>query len=127
MCCGGLAARWSGGLYVSGEGEHVELAVSLRRQRRMWIRAGSKVDELFEGYGVIVDGCDNVPTRYLVNDACCKHGIPNVHGSIYRFEGQATVFWPGKGPCYRCLFPEPPPPEMAPSCAEAGSWVFSRV
>ena len=80
----------------------------------------TNVDELFEGYDIIVDGCDNFPTRYLVNDACCKHGIPNVHGSIYRFEGQATVFWPGKGPCYRCLFPEPPPPEMAPSCAEAG-------
>ena len=55
-----------------------------------------------------------------MNDACVKHGIPNVHGSIYRFEGQVTVFWPGRGPCYRCLYPEPPPPEMAPSCAEAG-------
>ena len=78
------------------------------------------VDTNLSDYHVVLDGCDHLPTRYLVNDACCKHGIPNVHGSIYRFEGQVTVFWPGKGPCYRCLFPEPPPPEMAPSCAEAG-------
>jgi molybdopterin/thiamine biosynthesis adenylyltransferase/rhodanese-related sulfurtransferase len=78
------------------------------------------IDRLFSLYDVIVDGCDNFPTRYLVNDACVKHGKPNVHGSIYRFEGQVTVFWPGRGPCYRCLYPEPPPPEMAPSCAEAG-------
>ena len=78
------------------------------------------IDEIAADYDVILDGCDNFPTRYLVNDACVKYGKPNVHGSIYRFEGQATVFWPGKGPCYRCLFPEPPPPEMAPSCAEAG-------
>ena len=82
--------------------------------------SSENVMDIFKDYDIIVDGCDNFPTRYLVNDACCKHGIPNVHGSIYRFEGQATVFWPGKGPCYRCLFPEPPPPEMAPSCAEAG-------
>lgn len=78
------------------------------------------VDRLFADYDIILDGCDNFPTRYLVNDACVKHKKPNVHGSIYRFEGQATVFWPGKGPCYRCLYPEPPPPDMAPSCAEAG-------
>lgn len=80
----------------------------------------ANIDEIVRDYDVILDGCDNFPTRYLVNDACVKYGKPNVHGSIYRFEGQATVFWPGKGPCYRCLFPEPPPPEMAPSCAEAG-------
>ena len=78
------------------------------------------VDRIFADFDIILDGCDNFPTRYLVNDACCKHRKANVHGSIYRFEGQVTVFWPGKGPCYRCLFPEPPPPEMAPSCAEAG-------
>lgn len=78
------------------------------------------VDRIFSDYDLVVDGCDNFPTRYLVNDACVKHRKPNVHGSIYRFEGQVTVFWPGRGPCYRCLFPEPPPPEMAPSCAEAG-------
>ncbi len=84
----------------------------------------SNVEELFTGQDVIVDGSDNFPTRYLVNDACVKLGIPNVHGAIYRFEGQVSVFWPGyakrRGPCYRCLFPEPPPPELAPSCAEAG-------
>jgi sulfur-carrier protein adenylyltransferase/sulfurtransferase len=75
---------------------------------------------LGEGWDVIVDGADNFPTRYLLNDASVWHGIPVVHGSIYRFEGQATVFKPGEGPCYRCLFPEPPPPELAPSCAEGG-------
>lgn len=82
------------------------------------------VEDIFAGYDVVLDGCDNFPTRYLVNDACVKLGIPNVHGSIFRFEGQVSVFWPQypkrRGPCYRCLFPEPPPPEMAPSCAEAG-------
>ena len=79
------------------------------------------VERIFaEGWDVIVDGADNFPTRYLVNDASVWHGIPVVHGSIYRFEGQATVFNPGDGPCYRCLFPTPPPPELAPSCAEGG-------
>lgn len=84
----------------------------------------SNIDELIAGYDVVVDGSDNFATRYLVNDACVKHRIPNVHGSIFRFEGQVSVFWPHydqrQGPCYRCLFPEPPPPELAPSCAEAG-------
>jgi len=75
---------------------------------------------LDEGWEVIVDGADNFPTRYLLNDASVWHGIPVVHGSIFRFEGQATVFSPGTGPCYRCLFPQPPPPELAPSCAEGG-------
>jgi molybdopterin/thiamine biosynthesis adenylyltransferase/rhodanese-related sulfurtransferase len=92
---------------------------------------------LDEGWDVIVDGADNFPTRYLVNDASVWHGIPVVHGSIFRFEGQVTVFKPGRagsaagkadgarrenlgGPCYRCLFPSPPPPELAPSCAEGG-------
>jgi molybdopterin/thiamine biosynthesis adenylyltransferase/rhodanese-related sulfurtransferase len=79
------------------------------------------VDRIFdEGWDVIVDGADNFPTRYLVNDASVWHDIPVVHGSIYRFEGQVTVFAPGEGPCYRCLFPQPPPPELAPSCAEGG-------
>ena len=78
------------------------------------------IDRIITGYDVIVDGADNFPTRYLVNDASVKHGIPVVHGSIYRFEGQVTVFKPGAGPCYRCLFHQPPPPELAPSCAEAG-------
>jgi adenylyltransferase/sulfurtransferase len=76
--------------------------------------------EILKDYDMVVDGCDNFPTRYLVNDACVLAGKPNVHGSIFQFEGQATVFYPGKGPCYRCLYPEPPPAEMAPSCAEAG-------
>jgi molybdopterin/thiamine biosynthesis adenylyltransferase/rhodanese-related sulfurtransferase len=75
---------------------------------------------LADGWDVIVDGADNFPTRYLVNDASVWHDIPVVHGSIYRFEGQVTVFKPGDGPCYRCLFPAPPPPELAPSCAEGG-------
>jgi molybdopterin/thiamine biosynthesis adenylyltransferase/rhodanese-related sulfurtransferase len=75
---------------------------------------------LGEGWDVIVDGADNFPTRYLVNDASIWHDIPVVHGSIYRFEGQVTVFKPHEGPCYRCLFPAPPPPELAPSCAEGG-------
>jgi molybdopterin/thiamine biosynthesis adenylyltransferase/rhodanese-related sulfurtransferase len=75
---------------------------------------------LSAGWDVIVDGADNFPTRYLVNDASVWHDVPVVHGSIYRFEGQVTVFHPGVGPCYRCLFPAPPPPELAPSCAEGG-------
>ena len=82
--------------------------------------APGNVERVFAGHDVVLDGCDNFPTRYLVNDACVRLRIPNVHGSVYRFEGQATVFWPGKGPCYRCLYPEAPPPELAPSCAEAG-------
>ena len=76
--------------------------------------------EIFDGYDIIVDGTDNFPTRYLVNDAALLKNIPVVHGSIFRFEGQATVFEPYVGPCYRCMIPEPPPAELAPSCAEAG-------
>ncbi|TAJ88783.1 molybdopterin-synthase adenylyltransferase MoeB [bacterium] len=76
--------------------------------------------EVIKDYDIVVDGCDNFPTRYLVNDACVLAKKPNVHGSIFQFEGQASVFYPGKGPCYRCLYPEPPPPDMAPSCQEAG-------
>jgi len=75
---------------------------------------------LADGWDVIVDGADNFPTRYLINDASVFHDIPVVHGSIFRFEGQVTVFKPHEGPCYRCLFPQPPPPELAPSCAEGG-------
>jgi adenylyltransferase/sulfurtransferase len=82
--------------------------------------SSENIMRLIEDYDVIVDGCDNFPTRYLVNDACVMTGKPNVHGSIFQFEGQASVFYPGRGPCYRCLFPEPPPPGAAPSCAEAG-------
>jgi len=76
--------------------------------------------ELFEPYDIIVDGTDNFPTRYLVNDACVLLGKPNVYGSIFRFEGQASVFATKDGPCYRCLYPEPPPPGLVPSCAEGG-------
>jgi adenylyltransferase/sulfurtransferase len=75
---------------------------------------------LFEPYDIIIDGTDNFPTRYLVNDACVLLRKPNVYGSIFRFDGQASVFYPGKGPCYRCLYPEPPPPGEVPSCAEGG-------
>jgi sulfur-carrier protein adenylyltransferase/sulfurtransferase len=76
--------------------------------------------QLFEPYDVIVDGTDNFPTRYLVNDACVILGKPNAYGSIFRFEGQASVFATKEGPCYRCLYPEPPPPGLVPSCAEGG-------
>ena len=76
--------------------------------------------EIFADYDVIVDGTDNFPTRYLVNDACVLLNKPNVYGSIFRFEGQASVFYAEEGPCYRCLYPEPPPPGLVPSCAEGG-------
>ncbi|HET6841411.1 MAG TPA: molybdopterin-synthase adenylyltransferase MoeB [Candidatus Angelobacter sp.] len=75
---------------------------------------------IFDGFDIIVDGTDNFPTRFLVNDACVLSGKPNVYGSIFRFEGQASVFAAKDGPCYRCLYPEPPPPGMVPSCAEGG-------
>ena len=82
------------------------------------------VEDVLAGYDLVVDGSDNFATRYLVNDACIKLGIPNVHGSVFRFEGQVSVFWTsreaGPGPCYRCLHPQPPPADLAPSCAEAG-------
>jgi molybdopterin/thiamine biosynthesis adenylyltransferase/rhodanese-related sulfurtransferase len=85
------------------------------------VRLGAdNILDIVDGYDVIVDGTDNFPTRYLLNDASLLKRIPVVHGSIFRFEGQVTVFDPYKGPCYRCLLPEPPPPELAPSCAEAG-------
>ena len=75
---------------------------------------------ILDGFDMVLDGGDNFPTRYLLNDACVVQQKPNIHGSIFRFEGQVTTFHPGKGPCYRCLYPAPPPPDMAPSCAEAG-------
>ncbi len=85
------------------------------------VRLGAdNVLDIFDGYDLVVDGTDNFPTRYLVNDASLLKRIPVVHGSIFRFEGQVTVFDPYNGPCYRCLIPEPPPAELAPSCAEAG-------
>ena len=80
----------------------------------------SNAFDIFAGYDLIVDGTDNFATRYLVNDACVLLGKPYVWGSIYRFDGQASVFWAEYGPCYRCLYPEPPPPGMVPSCAEGG-------
>jgi len=86
----------------------------------------ANVDRIFSGeehggrWDVVVDGCDNFPTRYLVNDASLFHEIPVVHGSIFRFDGQAITFRPFQGPCYRCMYPEPPPPHLAPSCQEAG-------
>ena len=83
------------------------------------LSSGNALDVL-GGYDVIVDGTDNFPTRYLVNDACVILGIPNAYGSIFRFEGQASVFGAEDGPCYRCLYPEPPPPGLVPSCAEGG-------
>ncbi|MFN2163968.1 MAG: ThiF family adenylyltransferase, partial [Candidatus Promineifilaceae bacterium] len=76
--------------------------------------------EILAPYDIIIDGTDNFPTRYLTNDACVLLGKPNVYGSIFRFEGQASVFYADEGPCYRCLFPEPPPPGLVPSCAEGG-------
>jgi adenylyltransferase/sulfurtransferase len=88
-------------------------------EHRLRLSAENVLDVIAD-YDVIVDGADNFPTRYVLNDASVILGKPVVHGSIFRFEGQTTVFAPGQGPCYRCLFPEPPPAEMAPSCAEAG-------
>jgi molybdopterin/thiamine biosynthesis adenylyltransferase/rhodanese-related sulfurtransferase len=94
-----------------------DVAVKVFKERL----TSDNVDRILgEGWDVIVDGADNFPTRYLLNDASVWHRIPVVHGSIFRFEGQATVFKPHEGPCYRCLFPQPPPPELAPSCAEGG-------
>ena len=85
------------------------------------VRLGAdNILDIFAGYDLIVDGTDNFPTRYLVNDASLKLDIPVVHGSIFRFEGQASVYMPHQGPCYRCQVPEPPPADLAPSCAEAG-------
>ncbi|MGH9462503.1 MAG: molybdopterin-synthase adenylyltransferase MoeB, partial [Vicinamibacteria bacterium] len=76
--------------------------------------------DTFRSFDIVADGTDNFPTRYLVNDACVLLGKPNVYGSIFRFEGQASVFYAKEGPCYRCLYPEPPPPGLVPSCAEGG-------
>ncbi len=82
------------------------------------------IETIFEGYDLVLDGTDNFNTRYLINDACVKMGIPNIHGSVFRFEGQMSTFWPASdnqnAPCYRCLYPVPPPPEFSQSCAEAG-------
>jgi sulfur-carrier protein adenylyltransferase/sulfurtransferase len=94
-----------------------DVAVQVFKERL----TSENVDRILnENWDVIVDGADNFPTRYLLNDASIWHDVPVVHGSIFRFEGQVTVFKPNEGPCYRCLFPQPPPPELAPSCAEGG-------
>ena len=82
--------------------------------------SSENVMDIFKEYDIIIDGTDNFPTRYLTNDASVFLKKPNIYGSIFRFEGQATIFWGEKGPCYRCLYPEPPPPGMVPSCAEGG-------
>jgi adenylyltransferase/sulfurtransferase len=82
--------------------------------------SSENVMRIIKDYDIVINGCDNFPTRYLINDACVMAKKPLVDGSIFQFEGQATVFYPDRGPCYRCLFPEPPPPGAAPSCAEAG-------
>jgi adenylyltransferase/sulfurtransferase len=84
-----------------------------------WLTPANALD-ILRGYDIVVDGTDNFATRYLVNDACVLLGIPNVHGSVFRFDGQASVFATADGPCYRCLYPEPPPPETVPNCAEGG-------
>jgi molybdopterin/thiamine biosynthesis adenylyltransferase/rhodanese-related sulfurtransferase len=99
------------------EGLNPDVTVKTYRERL----TSENVDRILdEGWDLILDGADNFPTRYLVNDASVWHDIPVVHGSIYRFEGQVTLFKPHEGPCYRCLFPQPPPPELAPSCSEGG-------
>jgi adenylyltransferase/sulfurtransferase len=99
---------------LRGINPHVEVETHDLR-----LDSGNALD-LFRPYDVVVDGTDNFPTRYLVNDACALLGKPNVYGSIFRFEGQASVFWAERGPCYRCLYAEPPPPGLVPSCAEGG-------
>ncbi|MBS1249624.1 MAG: putative adenylyltransferase/sulfurtransferase MoeZ [Chloroflexi bacterium] len=117
---------------IHGESQLDELKVESARERMLDINPSIEVDvynELFTSenafriakpYDLIIDGTDNFPTRYLVNDLCVMTGKPNVYGSIFRFEGQASVFDAQEGPCYRCLFPEPPPPGLVPSCAEGG-------
>ncbi len=117
-------------LYATGDVGHPKLAAARARLEGLnpgttivpheeRLEASNALDVL-RGYDVVVDGTDNFPTRYLVNDACVLLGKPNVYGSIYRFEGQVSVFDARRGPCYRCLYAEPPPPELVPSCAEAG-------
>ena len=99
---------------LAGINPHIELRLHEARL------TSENALEILGDYDLVVDGSDNFPTRYLVNDACVLLGKPDVYGSIFRFEGQVAVFWGAEGPCYRCLFPEPPPPGMVPSCAEGG-------
>lgn len=117
---------------IHGESRLGDLKVESARDRLLDINPEIQVDiyneflnsdnafQIAEPYDLIIDGTDNFPTRYLVNDLCVLTGKPNVYGSIYRFDGQASVFFAEEGPCYRCLFPEPPPPGLVPSCAEGG-------
>ncbi len=117
---------------IHGQSSVGHLKVESAKQRMLDINPYLQVDlhnvpltsenalELLTPYDVIIDGTDNFPTRYLVNDACVKLGKPNVYGSIFRFEGQLSVFYAKEGPCYRCMFPTPPPPGLVPSCAEGG-------
>jgi len=117
---------------IHGESGLDDLKVTSARDRMLDINPEIQVDiynellssenamRIAEPYDIIIDGTDNFPTRYLVNDLCVLTGKPNVYGSIYRFDGQASVFYAKEGPCYRCLFPEPPPPGLVPSCAEGG-------
>jgi sulfur-carrier protein adenylyltransferase/sulfurtransferase len=97
-----------------------DLNPSVKVQRHDGGLDPENVERIVRNYDVVIDGTDNFPARYLINDACVSVGRPDVFGSVYRFEGQVSVFQPPKGPCYRCLFPEPPPPEASPSCGEAG-------
>lgn len=117
---------------IHGSGTVGRLKVELARDRLRDLNPGIQVDihnepftsenamQIAGDYDILIDGSDNFPTRYLVNDLCVLLGKPNVYGSVYRFEGQASVFYAKIGPCYRCLFPEPPPPGLVPSCADAG-------
>jgi adenylyltransferase/sulfurtransferase len=117
---------------IHGESRLGDLKVESARDRLLDLNPEIKVDiynelitsdnafDIAEPYEIIIDGTDNFPTRYLVNDLCVLTGKPNVYGSIFRFDGQASVFYAKEGPCYRCLFPEPPPPGLVPSCAEGG-------
>ncbi|MCJ7735418.1 MAG: molybdopterin-synthase adenylyltransferase MoeB [Anaerolineales bacterium] len=117
---------------IHGESRLGDLKVESARDRMLDINPEILVDtynefinsenafKIAEPYDIIIDGTDNFPTRYLVNDLCVLTGKPNVYGSIFRFDGQASVFYAKEGPCYRCLFPEPPPPGLVPSCAEGG-------
>jgi adenylyltransferase/sulfurtransferase len=98
------------------EGINPHVRIEIHEERLL----ASNALRILSGYDVVADGTDNFAARYLVNDACVLLKKPNVFGSVFRFEGQVSVFWAGKGPCYRCLFPEPPPPGLVPSCAEAG-------
>src|SRR4051794_12046309 len=115
------AARDVGRLKVESARERVAEVNPLVEVRTHAVRLDSaNALEVLSGYDLVVDGSDNFPTRYLVNDACVLLGIPCVWGSVYRFDGQASVWFAGHGPCYRCIFPEPPPPGLVPSCAEGG-------